>query len=93
MTHCNPEAREPPPLTGNDIALALFGVMHMQAWLKEQPKCSYVRDEMRKAKALNAKLSRILDALYPWRNGELEDIPLDAGGEDVYGPLRAEPSP
>lgn len=75
-----------PTLTRNDLALALFGVQHMEAWWREQPSSGYRARELRASQAINRKLSSILDAMSPPRLCEDDPWNDGDGDEEVYAP-------
>jgi hypothetical protein len=72
-TPAAPEGQATPTLTLNDLAAALFGVMHAQTyWQKEPQDNRFAKSELAKFKTLNEKLSAILDRF---------ELPADADGE------------
>lgn len=72
---------EPMALTGNDIARASFGIMHMLTWWRDQPNCSFKTRSVAEAEETLRKLNAVSDFAYPYTN--MEDMPLDCGGEEI----------
>lgn len=69
-------------LTGNDLALASFGIGHMLSFWEKQPASGYKREQVAKCKALLMKLSGIQDYAYP-RTRNDEGSVLDFGSEPI----------
>ena len=80
--------KQPPGLTGNDIAVAEMACGLAVAWWKQRKGGgAYKRDEMAKLKALIAKLSAISQHAYPYVNSD--DMPENIGAETLMAPDRA----
>ena len=78
-------------LTINDLALALCGVQHGEAWwAKDRPHTDFRRNEIAKYASLNGKLSTILDRFSLPRNEEGE---VPDNGDDVVRLTWTRPSP
>lgn len=68
-------------LTGNDLALASFGVMHMLSWWRSQPDCSFKKKSVAEAEETLRKLDAISNYAYPYQ--DQRDVPFDCGGEEI----------
>lgn len=74
-----------PNLTSNDLAGSAMAIGLALAWWRDWPASGFKRREVKKLKALLAKINAAADHNNPFTNSD--DMPSDWGDEPIYAPL------